>query len=549
MSDEKQQSDPPPAQGGLSRFVGNVIKAVTVGGVALRVGYSFFRRIRQGRQDAPTISQSEEGDSMDIAEVEGGGDERVQPTDSVAAHGTGEEDLGAMKDESKTGELVSGRSEGEKRKIGIISARGPEAKKEGADVIKRQRVEMKTTENDEGKVTDDSQVGAVEVHRDVGQILSIHGIDPDGSHVVWFAISPKDTDGRNNNKLHVRFLHEVTLDQEPLLYCAKQQDIDAVRSHIAQTSGVRYFVHPAGGRFLKPFRVKGVSRESVSIPRAHYKILHTWEETKKTDGPNHLFAVHITDDEVARLREILGVNEANDAKQADYTHEFVGERVVCIFTPGYTARGNETPLDIARKHKVDVNVIIDANKEKCPGLQVDTPFQDGHIVVTGPKKTIFGKVVARYPADGDNKVDLWRVLHNDGDDEDLELHEVQDAMLRYKQIQAKPVAEPVNLSRQPSAHQPPVVPVQKDRAFAPPYSSWSFRSKRRTTGTHEGKVDVIIIPPGGPRISSKVGIIKWRDENGGVLQVPLTNDVIDKMWRAAKLAVDFPGVPPVVTSN
>ena len=111
------------------------------------------------------------------------------------------------------------------------------------------------------------------------------------------------------------------------------------------------------------------------------------------------------------------------------------------------------------------------------------------------------------------------------------------------------MAEPVKLSRQPSAHQPPVVPVQKDRAFAPPYSSWSFRSKRRTTGTHEGKVDVIIIPPGGPRISSKVGIIKWRDENGGVLQVPLTNDVIDKMWRAAKLAVDFPGVPPVVTSN
>ena len=269
MSDEKQQSDPPPAQGGLSRFVGNVIKAVTVGGVALRVGYSYFQRIRQGRQDAPTISQSE--DSMDTAEVEGRGDERIQPTDSVAAHGTGEEDLDVMKDESQADELVSGSSEGEKRKIGIISAHGPEAKKEGADVIKRQRVEIKTTENDEGKVTDDSQVGAVEVHRDVGQLLSIHGIDPDGSHVVWFAISPKDTDGRNNNKLHVRFLHEVTLDQEPLLYCAKQQDIDTVRSLIVQTPGVRYFVHPAGGRFLKSFRVNDVSRESVNILRAHLR--------------------------------------------------------------------------------------------------------------------------------------------------------------------------------------------------------------------------------------------------------------------------------------
>jgi len=47
--------------------------------------------------------------------------------------------------------------------------------------------------------------------RTAPQLLDIHGVDPDGSHVLWFAISPKDTDGRK--KLHVRFLHEVILDR------------------------------------------------------------------------------------------------------------------------------------------------------------------------------------------------------------------------------------------------------------------------------------------------------------------------------------------------
>ena len=51
-----------------------------------------------------------------------------------------------------------------------------------------------------------------------------------------------------------------------------QGDIDAVRARIVQKRGVRYFVHPAGGRFLKPFRVNVVSNESVRIPRAHYEV-------------------------------------------------------------------------------------------------------------------------------------------------------------------------------------------------------------------------------------------------------------------------------------
>ena len=65
---------------------------------------------------------------------------------------------------------------------------------------------------------------------------------------------------------------------------------------------------------------------------------------------------------------------------------------------------------------------------------------------------IFGKVISFHPADGGSTVDLWHVIHSDGDEEDLELHEVQSAMLRYKQIQAKPLAEPVNLPPQPSAN-------------------------------------------------------------------------------------------------
>ena len=118
-------------------------------------------------------------------------------------------------------------------------------------------------------------------------------------------------------------------------------------------------------------------------------------------------------------------------------------------------------------------------------------------------------------------------------------------MERYKQRQTNQLAEPAHVR----AHQPVPVRVQQYRAFAPPYSLWSFQSKRRTAGKDKGKVDVIILPPGGPKLFSKVAIMKWRDGNDGVLQVPLTNDAIDKMWRAAKLAVDSPGVTQVLVGN
>ena len=158
---EKQQSHAPPVQGAFSSFVRNVIKAVTIGGAALCVGYSFLQGLRHadcpedfrqpghhqgklGAQDAS--SQKEDDGRMDLVEVDGGGDGQVQSADSVAAHGTGEEDLGLVKDVSKAFECkpvehVPESREGEKRKIDIISSSVPGSGIENTTDIKRQRLE------------------------------------------------------------------------------------------------------------------------------------------------------------------------------------------------------------------------------------------------------------------------------------------------------------------------------------------------------------------------------------------------------------------------
>ena len=475
MAEEKQHRQPSPkhpisnadggdAGAGFSGLLGNIIKGVTFGVVALRVAYSMLRA-RTDEQCCEHVAPQRDNIERNADAKDGS---RALPSSSgepvVSSHGSRSDGPVAATDESMSEH--DDEPEAGKRKIGIIS----DTVTPSVDLRKRQCVEKTTREKGEGISTDDTDrlANTVEEH-DVGQLVAIHGVDPDESHVVWFAISQKSADMEKERKRHVRFLHEVSLDQKPLLYCSKQKDIDAVRSRIMQNRGGRYFVHPAGGRFLKSFRVNTVRSEAVGIPRAHYRILYTWQETKKTDGLNHLFAIHISDDEVARLRESLGINEANRLKNADYTHEFVGKRVICTFSPGYTTLSNETTLDIARKHDVDIAVIIAANIEKYPGLQADTKFEGGRIVLVAPTQEIPGKVTVFHPALGDGEVDLWTVVHDDGDYEDLELHELVAAMKRYEHMQSKPsvMTHSAEISQRPPSEQPV---KQQYRTFAPPYS-------------------------------------------------------------------------------
>ena len=350
----------------------------------------------------------------------------------------------------KAKDIFSGSGGRDKRKLDCVSACGSDEGEIAFDLLKRQCIEpAATAEEGEalanvtieepapmmegGGYFSTSEANGIKIC-EVGRLLGIHGVNPDGRHVLWFAIGlPKNSIKKRG--VEVRFLHELSLDDDPLLYCCEQKDIDVVRGLIVQKTGVRYFGHPAGGRFLKPFRVNVVSQDSIVFPNARYEVLHTWKETKKTDGLNHLFAVHISNEEVARLHETLAINEANIAEESNYTHEFVGKKVMCIFSPGHTTKDKETPLDIATKHNIDVIIIIEANKDKWLSLRADTEFPGGSVVAIGPKTKISGTVASFRPAVDDGDVDLWRVVHDDGDEEDLEYHEIKDAMQRYDNMQ------------------------------------------------------------------------------------------------------------------
>ena len=87
------------------------------------------------------------------------------------------------------------------------------------------------------------------------------------------------------------------------------------------------------------------------------------------------------------------------------------------------------------------------------------------------------------------------------------------------------------------------------RPFAPPFTMWRFRSKRRGASASAtcGAIDVYLYPPGETKpLTSKIGMIKWIGQNKGNVTPNMDEGVVAAMWAAARGACNHADTVPSV---